>query len=55
MQPQRHEVRVENDECERKAAAPSVAIKRVVVLRNYYILVFCAVRNHAHILETLSM
>jgi len=34
-----------------RAAAPSVAIKCVVILRDDHIFVFCVVRKRAHILE----
>ena len=52
--PQRREVRVENDEYGREQQRLVKQIERVVVLRNDHILAFCAVRNRAHILETLS-
>ena len=54
MQPQRHEVHVENDQYEREQQRVAKQIKCVVVLRKYYILTFCAVQNCTHILETLS-
>ena len=51
MQPQRREFRVENDEYEREQQRLAKQIKRVVVLINDHIFVFCAVRKRARILE----
>ena len=51
MQLQRREVRVENDEYDREHQRLAKQIKRVVVLRDDHIFVFCAVRKRAHILE----
>ena len=51
MQPQRREVRVENDEYEREQQLLAKQIKRVAVLRNDHILAFCVVQKRAHILE----
>ena len=51
MKPQRREVRVENDKYEREQQRPAKQIKRVVVLINDHIFVFCAVRKRARILE----
>ena len=52
MQPQRREVRVENDEYEREQQQRlAKQIKCVVVLRNDHIFAFCAVQKRAHILE----
>ena len=51
MQPQRREVRVENDEYEREQQRLAKQIKRVVILRNDIIFAFCAVLKRAHILE----
>ena len=50
MQPQHREVRVKNDEYERKQQRLAKQIKHMV-LRNDHIFTFCAVRKHAHILE----
>ena len=55
MQLQCRKVRAENDEYEREQQHLAKQIKHVVVLRNDHILAFCAVRNRAHILKTLSM
>ena len=49
-EPQRREVRVEDNEYEREQQRLVKQIKRVVVLWND-IFAFCAVRKHAHILE----
>ena len=54
MQPQRREVRFENDEYEREKQRLAKQIKRVVFLRNDHILAFFAVQNRAQILETFS-
>ena len=51
MQPQRREVRVENDEYEREQQRVAKQIKRVVVLINDHIFAFCAVRKRARIRE----
>jgi len=51
MQPQLHEVHIENDEYKREQQCLAKQIKRVVVLRNNHILTFCEVRNHTHILK----
>ena len=55
MQLQRHEVRFENDEYEREQQRLAKQIKCMVFLSNDHILMFCAVQNCTHILETLSM
>ena len=52
MQPQRREVRFENDEYEREQQRLVKQIKHMVFLRNDHILAFCVVRNCTHILET---
>ena len=51
MQPQRCEVRVENDEYEREQQHLAKQIKRVVILRNDHIFAFCGVQKHACIFE----
>ena len=51
MQPQRREVRIENNEYEREQLRLAKQIRRVVVLRNDHIFAFCGVQKHAHILE----
>ena len=55
MQPQRREVRVENDEYEKEQQRLTKQIKRVVVLRNDHIFAFCAVRKRAHILRLFQL
>ena len=55
MQPQRREVRVENDEYEREQQRLAKQIKRVVILRNDIIFAFCAVRKPAHILKLFQL
>ena len=51
MQPQRLEICVENNEYKREQQRLAKQIKRVVVLRNDLILVFCVVQKRAHILQ----
>ena len=51
MQPQCHEVYVENNEYKREQPSLAQRIKCVVVLRNDHILTFYVVRKCAHILE----
>jgi len=51
MQPQRREVRVENDEYEREQQCLAKQIKHMVVLINNHIFAFCVVQKHARILE----
>ena len=48
MQPQHHEVHIDNDEYEREQQHLAKQIKRVVVLINDHILTFCAVQKRAH-------
>ena len=55
MQPQRREVRVENNEYEREQQRLAKQIKRVVVLRNDHIFAFCAVWKRAHFLELFQL
>ena len=55
MQPQHCKFCVESDEYETEQQCLAQQIKCMVVLRNYHFLVFRAVRNCAHILETHSM
>ena len=50
MQPQPHEVRVKNKECEREKQQRLVKQrKRIAILRNDHILTFGAVQNRGHI------
>ena len=44
------EVHIENDEYEREQQCLVKQIKHMVAFRNYHILSFCAVQNHAYIL-----
>ena len=55
MQPQRREVRVENDEFEREPKRLAKQIKRVVVLRNNHILAFCAVQNALTVSDSFNV
>ena len=50
-EPQRREVRVEDNEYEREQQRLVKQIKRVVVLRDNHIFAFCAVQKCARILE----
>ena len=50
MQPQRREVRIENNEYEREQQRLVKQIKCMVVLRSYHIFMLC-VSKRAHILE----
>ena len=50
-EPQRREVRVEDNEYEKEQQCLAKQIKRVVILRNNIIFAFCVVQKHAHILE----